>query len=293
MSVLGELLHERRARPSLGRILNMGAVTLSVGLLLGTIAWGWRVVVRDVSGVPVVRALDGPTRIQPTDPEGETVDHQGLSVNQVQAEGSAGEVAERIRLAPDPGGLRESDLAPGAMTAGEITAGEVVEPVAALSGTDSAVLAVLGEATAAPEIIEKISADISGVALSPLPTRRPDHLLRVASVPEAAPVPALNPEPSLAAVIELDSADLPVGTPLVQLGSFASVDEARAAWDRLHGQFADVMDGKTRVVLKGNVGATEFWRLRAAGFASREDARRFCTVIETGSEASCIAVAPE
>jgi hypothetical protein len=288
MSVLGELLHERRARPSLGRILNMGAVTLSVGLLLGTVAWGWRVVVRDVSGVPVVRALEGPTRIQPSDPEGETVDHQGLSVNQVQAEGTAGEIAERIRLAPDPGTLRDSDLAPGA-----IVAGAEIEPVAALSGTDSAVLAVLGEAAPSPEIIERISADIPGVNLSPLPTRRPDHLLRVTNAPEPAPVPALNPEPALAAVVEVDSADLPVGTPLVQLGSFDSIDEARAAWDALHVQFADVMDGKTRVVLKGNVGATEFWRLRAAGFETREDARRFCTVIDSGGEASCIAVAPE
>jgi hypothetical protein len=97
MSVLGELLHERRARPSVGRILNMGGVALSVGLLLGTLFWGYRVITRDVSGVPVVRALQGPSRVPPENPEGEVVENQGLSVNQVQAEGSAGEIAERIR----------------------------------------------------------------------------------------------------------------------------------------------------------------------------------------------------
>ena len=118
MSVLGELLHERRARPSVGRMINMGGVVVSVGLLIGTVFWGYRVVTRDVSGVPVVRALAGPSRIAPENPEGDVVDNQGLSVNQVQAEGSAGEIAERIRLAPEPGDLRASDLSPAAMDRG-------------------------------------------------------------------------------------------------------------------------------------------------------------------------------
>jgi len=270
----------------------MGGVALSVGLLLGTVLWGYRVITRDVSGVPVVRALAGPSRVAPENPEGEIVENQGLSVNQVQAEGSAGEIAERIRLAPDPGDLRSSDLAPAAIAAADVE--PVAEAVpAALTATDLAVLNIVepDAAVAEPVAVQIISKDIPGVVMSPIPMFRPKDLVRPTQV--AASTPVLNPEPVTAPVVEIAADSVPSGARLVQLGSFETADDARAAWNSISAQFADLMKGKQRIVLKGNIGATEFWRLRAAGFESREDAQRFCAVIDDGKNRICIPVASE
>ncbi len=49
-------------------INGFGAV-ISLALVGAVVAWGYQLAVRDVSGVPVIRALDGPMRIQPDDPQ--------------------------------------------------------------------------------------------------------------------------------------------------------------------------------------------------------------------------------
>ena len=61
-----------------------GAVT-SVALLIGAGIWGYRIAVRNVMGVPVIHAMEGPMRIAPENPGGEQAEHQGLSVNDVAA----------------------------------------------------------------------------------------------------------------------------------------------------------------------------------------------------------------
>ncbi len=88
----------------------MGAL-MSVSLIAGTAVWGYKLMVRDVFGVPVVRALDGPMRVQPDDPGGEQTAHQGLSVNRVQAEGLTEPVADRLVLAPVGPDVGEGDQA--------------------------------------------------------------------------------------------------------------------------------------------------------------------------------------
>ena len=41
-----------------------------LALVVGIGVWGYKLLVRDVSGVPVVRAVEGPMRIQPENPGG-------------------------------------------------------------------------------------------------------------------------------------------------------------------------------------------------------------------------------
>ncbi|MDV7144425.1 SPOR domain-containing protein [Tropicimonas sp. TH_r6] len=72
--------------------------------------WGYKQIMRDVNGVPVVRALDGPIRIAPENPGGQVADHAGLAVNDVQAVGTASEPEARLTLAPAPVELAEEDL---------------------------------------------------------------------------------------------------------------------------------------------------------------------------------------
>ena len=62
----------------------IGALT-SLALIAGLSAWGYQLAVRDVSGVPVIVALEGPMRVAPEDPGGQLAAHQGLAVNAVAA----------------------------------------------------------------------------------------------------------------------------------------------------------------------------------------------------------------
>ena len=57
-------------RSTLSTALNWVGAILSLGLIAGLGYWAYQLVVRDVTGVPVVRAMEGPMRIAPEDPGG-------------------------------------------------------------------------------------------------------------------------------------------------------------------------------------------------------------------------------
>ena len=50
------------------RFVHLSGALVSVALVLGLGYWGYRIAVRDISGVPVVRALEGPLRMAPENP---------------------------------------------------------------------------------------------------------------------------------------------------------------------------------------------------------------------------------
>lgn len=70
-------------------------------LLVGIVGlWTYKLGQREAMEVPIVRALEGPNRVQPSDPGGTTIAHQGHSVNGVLEGGGVAGVAEVIRTAP-------------------------------------------------------------------------------------------------------------------------------------------------------------------------------------------------
>ncbi len=99
---------------TLGTAANWAGAVVSLALLAGVGVWGYQLLMRDVSGVPVVRALEGPMRVAPEDPGGLAADHQGLAVNQVAGQGEAQPAADRLLLAPAQAGVTEEDT-PGAV----------------------------------------------------------------------------------------------------------------------------------------------------------------------------------
>lgn len=90
-------------------LVNWTGGLLSLALIAGLGTWSYKLLVRDVTGVPVVRALEGPIRIAPDEPGGELAEHQGLAVNEVAAVGIAGGPAEQVMLAPKPVELAAED----------------------------------------------------------------------------------------------------------------------------------------------------------------------------------------
>ncbi len=92
-------------------MINLAGAACSVALVIGLGIWGYKLAVRDVSGIPVVRALEGPLRIAPENPGGDVAMHQGLSVNAVAAAGTALPLPEKLILAPKEVALTAEDQA--------------------------------------------------------------------------------------------------------------------------------------------------------------------------------------
>jgi len=105
--------HPESTPKGAARLARRLGVVLSAALVGGLVWWGYGLVMRDVTGVPVLRALEGPARIAPEDPGGRLARHTGLAVNEVAANGVAEPAPDRVMLAPGPVELAEED---GAMT---------------------------------------------------------------------------------------------------------------------------------------------------------------------------------
>jgi hypothetical protein len=96
-------------------VANWAGAAMSLALIVGIGVWGYGVISRDVSGVPVVQALAGPMRIAPEDPGGTLADHQGLAVNAVAGQGAAADPVDQVLLAPLAAGLQADDVAQGVL----------------------------------------------------------------------------------------------------------------------------------------------------------------------------------
>ena len=93
-----------------GKFVNLSAAVVSVALIGGVGVWGYKLLMRDVTGVPVVKALVGEMRVAPENPGGEIASNIGLSVNSVPAIGGAAEPEDRLVLAPSNVALEAEDL---------------------------------------------------------------------------------------------------------------------------------------------------------------------------------------
>ncbi len=193
-----------------GTLFNWLGALMSVALIAGLAVWAYQLAVRDVTGVPVVRALEGPMRVAPEDPGGEQAAHQGLAVNSVAAEGTAERPADRLILAPPPLDLSEEDVPMPQMA--EVEAETPVAEPETPEATAVALADALAEnvtplsATIAPEPrgSEVIPASVRGVVRSPFPRPRPSGDLTAEAV--AASV-ALSTAP--ATPVDVDPENLP------------------------------------------------------------------------------------
>ncbi len=125
----------------------LGAVA-SVALMVGLMVWGWQLVSRDVSGVPVIRAIMGDARTAPSDPGGELTNYTGYAVNTV-AEGVDHQPTQQVAIAPAPVGLSDEDVPMGQLGATSRQPSEVSEtplsfdgePIVPLSDSEARALA--------------------------------------------------------------------------------------------------------------------------------------------------------
>lgn len=292
--------------PRLGALVNWAGAVVSLGLVVGMGVWAYQLTMRDLSGVPVIRALEGPMRVPPADPGGTQAEHQGLAVNRIAEGAESAPVPDRLILAPPPVDLDvvalASASAPSPVADALTTAAEDVPlptPEAVSAGTQALIERLMSQAEPlgpvpqqAPSAAAPSTGSIAAAAVIPASIPGPTRSLRPPTRPEtisarAAAAPTVQAATS--AVADLDPAGLPEGTRLVQLGAFDTPELARSEWDRLATRFPDYFAGRARVIEEAASGGSAFFRLRAHGFEDLAASRRFCAVLMAQS-APCIPV---
>lgn len=103
-----------QGKPVVATTANWIGAGVSLALIVGVGVWGFKLLSRDMNGIPVVEASGLPMRVAPVDPGGEQAEHQGLAVNKVAGFGSAAPAADRVVLAPQRVSLTDEDVAFGA-----------------------------------------------------------------------------------------------------------------------------------------------------------------------------------
>lgn len=313
---------------NLASTANWLGAAMSLALIVGVSIWGYRLIVRDVSGVPVVQALEGPMRVAPDNPGGQIARHEGLAVNNIAGTGTSAPPPDQVVLAPQPLDITDEDI-----PVAEIPAVVPAPENDALTQTEEIALASLredAEAEPAPLALTDIAnaddpikalADQIAANATPLTEIAPapntgvfdnqEQVALLAQQPDLIPAsvpgvarslrPSSRPvglrEASLAvpaapvstARAELDASSIPPGTRLVQFGAYDSPEIARGEWDKLQARFGDFLAGKSLVVEEATSGGRVFYRLRAHGFADLSDSRRFCAAL-VAEKAECIPV---
>lgn len=301
------------------RWINFAGAATSVLLVLGVIVWGYKLAMRDIQGVPVIQALQGPGRVAPEDPGGELARHVGLSVNDVAGTGVAAPAPDQVALAPPEAELSDQDTpmtdlrpieaddlpveaepetpeplippqpdADAHIDTGETPTQQSVDDLAALAGADAPDTDATDSDALSIDASDIIPADVPGVTRSPRPASKPGRDLMAEATASAVAIAMGGGSPAAAdGPVEIDAQNLPSGTRLVQLGAFDSADLARAGWDQAVVRFGALMEGKKRVIQEARAGGRTFYRLRVQGFENITEARRFCAAL-VAENATCI-----
>ena len=182
-----------------------GAVT-SLALTAGMATWAVDLTFRDVSAVPVIRAIEGPMRVAPENPGGATAPYQGLALSDITSGGAAAAAPDQIALAPPAPVLAERPMA-------ERAAQAVAAAADAADGAEASVELPTGMAAGEVEaLVDKLAATTTPLEVATAATARLDAAAEASSTdPVDLTGQSTDPDDVLAAAIVADVASsLPV-----------------------------------------------------------------------------------
>jgi hypothetical protein len=269
-----------------------GAVVF-LGVVAAMGLWSYRLGTRDAAEVPVIRAMEGPARIQPEDPGGAQAAHQGLEVNTVLSGVPAPVARTPAATAPLPvvPALAEEDAPQGALIVAAArafaepadAAGDDLQMPLSEDGIETVVVEGAPDlgALVAETLAAEAGSETTGAEAGARPRSRPGNLQRVrAQAPTATVAAAATPpaaaaaRPAAAPAREVASASS--GSRMVQLGAYDSEQSTRQAWSQLVARHGDLFAGKSLYAERATSNSRVFYRLRVAGFSNTEQTRVMC-----------------
>ncbi len=256
--------------------MNWAIAGASLAVVGGFGYWAVSLGTRNPNEVPIIRAMEGPARVQPDNPGGEQASHQGLAVNSVQSSGGVAAPANQVALAPEPEPLSSEDLARADLQPVQKPA----KPAVAVAPTEPEQQQLAQRSEAPQEAPSPLDDQLSGRVIQDTPYS-PRRSLRPISRPRGLAAQLENIQPASASPTPLAESveSVPLGTRLIQLGAYDSRDLAAQEWDKLFAKHGDLLDGKKRLIQAAESGGRKFFRLRAVGFASKDESRTLCSAL--------------
>ena len=290
---------DKHGKFKLNMIFYWTGAALSLSLLAGAIGWSYKLVVRDINQIPIVRAQLGPLRVAPDNPGGLTAANQGLSVTQL-AVNEKPLLSNEINLAPAAEILNEetsASLLPEVDKLNQIDATyenkEINAENTSLDGSSGAMEAETAPKTEAlltqAAFSQKKIEIENAVSLALSITSEPDASL-TSLRPKTRPMSFhQNRNKNEEHIVSTELMyKLPIGSAIVQLGAFDSKSLAESEWQRFEKLLGSILAPKQMIIQKAESGVKIFYRLRASGFNDISDARQFCTAIS--DKVACIPV---
>lgn len=206
------------------------------------------------TGIPVVRAPDGPDRERPVDPGGAEVPDRDKSVFETFNKGEEERTEMVERLLPPP----------------ETALPETIPPARPEDDGEQVI-----DVTERPEPVPP-PAEPEIAAPAEVPVARPEQepAKTIADlVARTEPKPAAKPAPK----VETAS---PAGEWQVQLAAFRDEPSADEAWKGLQKKFPDALSALKPTVIRADLGDRGiYFRLRTGDFASKQEADAFCQTL--------------
>ena len=248
-------------------IVNWAGALLSIIILITLIIWGFSLNVSDSAEIPVVKAKIKELRVVSEEPGGQIVNYQGLSVNNVQEQGSAQSAATRIILAPEPIELIEEDINISIIENSRVTN----EPkVSSLNN---------GDGENKKEIINVLDGiSTFSVVISVIPKIR--NLYGTHSLDKIIEDNDVDLTPRTKDKIRAtNEGSLKSGTNLVQVGFYPTKQKAQKVWSDLIIINSSVFKNKKRIIQNVNIRGNNSYRLTVVGFSGWGESRDFCVFL--------------
>ena len=279
---------------------------VSLTLVIGAIYWVFELGRRDANAVPVIQAMGGVARVLPVESGGPEVDNQGLQVNEVLGSNTTAPIEPETRLAPPPQRVVPADVTPDPPATPTATPA-ILTPLSPVQNPAPAPVAPAAPAftlppslpDADPNMVRPLrrvpvsntlpeSADLLSNAIADAIREATDGPTAAPTATQAAPSAVPAPPPATAP----GSAQSPppvVGEIMIQLGAYDDEQSANQDYDALLGDNQDLMGGLLRFVERRESGGRVFYRLRARGFTSMDEATTMCKAL-LARAVQCIAV---
>ncbi|MEX3016025.1 SPOR domain-containing protein [Gymnodinialimonas hymeniacidonis] len=219
------------------QLINWAGAVVSIGLVVGMAIWAWQLLMRDVTDVPVIRAMEGPMRVAPENPGGAVAENQGLAVNRLAEGAEAAPVPDQLVLAPAP---MDFDDVPELEQAFESASAAAVAPVEEPVDAPAVVAEVSPEAEApvtaedTEALIERLLAEaqpLEGEEESALPNaaEEPELVARADTIPISVPGVRRSPRPATRPADIQARAEAAAAAAVVAAAAAAAAPEAEAA----------------------------------------------------------------
>ena len=222
----------------------------------------------------VVEADSAPVKEKPLDPGGMKIPNQDKTIFETFSSNKPPAQVERVLPPPEEPITSKAELEE---TIGHNTNKQAVEVAHATTReTEKEQIKSLKFETA-PKPEPAKPTEVKAVEVKSVEVKSVEHKTDTVKTTEEKPLEKKHSEPAKTGAVK------------IQLGAYGSDSEARGVWAKLQKKIP-ALSSRSPIIVRADVqGKGVFYRLRVGGFASKDDAKKFCKNLSDSGQACILA----